>query len=578
MSQNQEIIESKLCAYIDGELDAEGRAEIEKHLEANPQHRRLLESLRATRDLIRWLPRETAPPELAETLSGQLERSVLLNYEGDSLRINFWPKFLAAAAIILLTAGLAVAVFYALPRAQKPQLAMHTSSGEPSVDEIVPAPPAGDARTDTATLSDVDRKPDIGREIERAKAGAEEMSKDGSLAERKLADELPKAGVVSAKAGNVQSTSQLDQLAEQVAQNPTAFLASAEGANNAIAQNSVPLNYNALVLLVRSPAPRETERQLTGYLHQQQIEYRQPAIGQRLEGALQQQQSGVDSSSDMAKKESPDRSPPGSAQVPAPAPAPAQLNGPPTQPSQNGTPNESQNAMAGQQGLAGGGAGGLSGNVYVCQMSRRQAEQLSATIGNDAVPGNQVQNLNTFAYYNTAGRNAGQNQMAPQDQAASQQPRTQFAAKGGFGEGGEREMLARRGAAQTEPTELSPQVREKLERSTPTTQVAPAPAYAVNSTRDRLRGQAALGAVQTQPATGPASTDAQQETLASTEPSQLTLATTGPAEESVNVVIMVQPNNANAAAAAPAATQPSNASLPQKARAAVPSEQPSTPK
>ena len=45
MSQNQEIIESKLCAYIDGELDPEGRAEIERHLEANPQHRRLLESL-----------------------------------------------------------------------------------------------------------------------------------------------------------------------------------------------------------------------------------------------------------------------------------------------------------------------------------------------------------------------------------------------------------------------------------------------------------------------------------------------------------------------------------------------------
>ena len=52
MSQNQEIIEAKLCAYIDGDLDPEGRAEIEKHLEANPQHRRLLESLKATRDLV----------------------------------------------------------------------------------------------------------------------------------------------------------------------------------------------------------------------------------------------------------------------------------------------------------------------------------------------------------------------------------------------------------------------------------------------------------------------------------------------------------------------------------------------
>ena len=45
MSQNQEIIEAKLCAYIDGVLDADGRGEIEKHLKSNPQHRRLLPPL-----------------------------------------------------------------------------------------------------------------------------------------------------------------------------------------------------------------------------------------------------------------------------------------------------------------------------------------------------------------------------------------------------------------------------------------------------------------------------------------------------------------------------------------------------
>ena len=79
--------EEMLSAYIDGELDAEGRTEIEKHLDANPQHRRLLESLKATRDLIKWLPREPAPPELAETLNGQLERSVLLDFDE---RITLW--------------------------------------------------------------------------------------------------------------------------------------------------------------------------------------------------------------------------------------------------------------------------------------------------------------------------------------------------------------------------------------------------------------------------------------------------------------------------------------------------------
>src|SRR5438105_2082208 len=104
MSDNpQEIIEAKLCAYVDNELDADGRAEIEKHLEENPHHRRLLEDLRATRDLVRFLPREPAPPELAESFNGQLERSVLLqdiesDAERPALRI-FWPRVFAVAAI-----------------------------------------------------------------------------------------------------------------------------------------------------------------------------------------------------------------------------------------------------------------------------------------------------------------------------------------------------------------------------------------------------------------------------------------------------------------------------------------------
>ena len=45
MPQNQEQIEARLAAYIDGELDANERAEIEKHLENNPQHKQLIEEL-----------------------------------------------------------------------------------------------------------------------------------------------------------------------------------------------------------------------------------------------------------------------------------------------------------------------------------------------------------------------------------------------------------------------------------------------------------------------------------------------------------------------------------------------------
>src|SRR5262245_16711558 len=98
MPQNQEQIEARLCAYIDGELDAAGRAEIEKHLAANPVHKQLIEELISQRDLVQKLPRETAPPEIAESIQSQLERSVLLGSAGEAMdapvmRINRWPHF-----------------------------------------------------------------------------------------------------------------------------------------------------------------------------------------------------------------------------------------------------------------------------------------------------------------------------------------------------------------------------------------------------------------------------------------------------------------------------------------------------
>ena len=68
MSSNTENIEAKLCAYVDGDLDEQGKLEIEKHLQANPQHRLLLEELKQTKDMMQALPREVAPPELAERL------------------------------------------------------------------------------------------------------------------------------------------------------------------------------------------------------------------------------------------------------------------------------------------------------------------------------------------------------------------------------------------------------------------------------------------------------------------------------------------------------------------------------
>jgi hypothetical protein len=122
MAENSENIEAKLCAYVEGDLDEQGRVEIERHLEAHPNHRRLLAELTSTRDLLRYLPRENAPADLAETFNAQLERSALL--DGPSVdpavpkihAANLLPRLLALAAIVVLGAGLGAVVYFGLPR------------------------------------------------------------------------------------------------------------------------------------------------------------------------------------------------------------------------------------------------------------------------------------------------------------------------------------------------------------------------------------------------------------------------------------------------------------------------------
>src|SRR4051812_25764016 len=118
---NTENIEAKLCAYVDGELDAAGRAEIEAHLAANPQHRQLLEELTRQRELLRDLPREKAPDDLSESLQAQLERSVLLGSQQSAVagKISHWPQFMALAAVLVLAIGLAAVIYMVLPDQSK---------------------------------------------------------------------------------------------------------------------------------------------------------------------------------------------------------------------------------------------------------------------------------------------------------------------------------------------------------------------------------------------------------------------------------------------------------------------------
>src|SRR5687767_4170024 len=136
---NTEHIEAKLCAYVDDELDAQGRAEIEQHLASNPQHRALLEELMQQRSLLQSLPRERAPEDLYENFSTQLERSVLLDQEELGRehvagRINRWPQIYAMAAVLVLVLGLAAVIFFILPKgpASGPQFVIGPTTTGPT--------------------------------------------------------------------------------------------------------------------------------------------------------------------------------------------------------------------------------------------------------------------------------------------------------------------------------------------------------------------------------------------------------------------------------------------------------------
>lgn len=118
MSQDKENIQAKLAEYVEGTLDAAGRAEIEQHLQANSEHRRLMADLLEAKATIASLPRERAPGDLIEVLQGQLERAVLLEGDldnADHLRLRRWPQVLAIAAILALAVGLGLVVYVTLP-------------------------------------------------------------------------------------------------------------------------------------------------------------------------------------------------------------------------------------------------------------------------------------------------------------------------------------------------------------------------------------------------------------------------------------------------------------------------------
>lgn len=113
MSDEREQLREQLSAFLDGQLTPEETQRVSAGLEADAPLRAELESLRATRNLLKRLPRESAPPSL---LAGTLEeatRRKLVTPPGVPLptRKQHWPRYAALAALVML--GVSVGVYLA---------------------------------------------------------------------------------------------------------------------------------------------------------------------------------------------------------------------------------------------------------------------------------------------------------------------------------------------------------------------------------------------------------------------------------------------------------------------------------
>ena len=308
MSQNSEQIEAKLCAYLEGELDDAGRAEIEKHLLQNPSHRKLLAEVGRTRDLLRALPREQAPPDICEAFQGQLERSVLLADLDDengaaAMKVSRWPQYLAAAAVVMLAAGLGLIVYFGLPSGRDENYAItsggttggSTAATSPTVDGVSAQTATPDANASALTRGERGIAPAAGTDAEpeeRDKALAQVPAQlrrggAGDTAGTALGMGGPSAAgapsggaqapVPGAAAATTNPVQDLTALARQVQgswetkERERLFRAEAGAEATLKALAAVP--GDATCYVVTSPRPAQTTQQIARELERLQVAY-----------------------------------------------------------------------------------------------------------------------------------------------------------------------------------------------------------------------------------------------------------------------------------------------------------------
>ncbi|MEX0663407.1 MAG: hypothetical protein WD598_01400 [Acidimicrobiia bacterium] len=119
--RDQGMDESLLSAYLDDELDARARADVEARLAESPEWRAVLDEVRQTRDAVRRLPAVAAPPGFWDRVLAPEGNVVsLADMRHRRVRTSRWSALAGAAAAAAI---LAVAL---VPRPEPVQPALGT--------------------------------------------------------------------------------------------------------------------------------------------------------------------------------------------------------------------------------------------------------------------------------------------------------------------------------------------------------------------------------------------------------------------------------------------------------------------
>jgi hypothetical protein len=276
---NTEQIEAKLCAYVDGELDAAGVAEIEQHLAANPQHGALLQELIAQRQMLRDLPRDNAPEDLYENFQSQLERAVLLGAKGAGSpvagRINPWPQIFSVAAIFLLAIGLFAVIYFVLPTSSRRAAQDYAKvtpttapSGTQPIPEVVADPAAAmkmattlptgplDSTPTEVAVAPMQPPPSIMPPTLTNAARSDIFTGEDALASRRAMSkgESVNLGTGGGFGGLFDATPLEPEIEQKLKDSPD-------------------LPDNCMLVVVASPRPAELDQQVTQYLAQNKIRW-----------------------------------------------------------------------------------------------------------------------------------------------------------------------------------------------------------------------------------------------------------------------------------------------------------------